>query len=61
LAAFSVAVILFHGFSGARAYSAAAASAAASLASLVFTTGFPLPNAAFFGCYSAACCASASA
>jgi len=62
LAAFSAAVILFHGFSGARAYSAAAARAAASLASLVFTTGFPLPaNPLFFGCCSAAYYASASA
>jgi len=61
LAAFSAAVILFHGFSGASACSAAAARAAASLASLVFIIGLSFPFKAFFGCCSAACWASASA
>jgi dienelactone hydrolase len=44
LASFSAAVILFHGFSGARAYSAAAARAAASLASFVFIIGLSFPE-----------------
>lgn len=54
MAALSLAFILAHGFSTTRAYSAAAATAAASLLSLVLITGLAGPFLAFgAGAYAA--------